>query len=118
MAAKKKKRKPHPHVPVTPEARASEAITIAWTVTVTTTLLCNLMIIAAHFYIINYPDAKRMELLRGLMLLGGSIVGIMSLLILPVLYRVRRVPPPRGLVVFSICVALAPILAVLARTFG
>lgn len=118
MAAKKnKKRKRHPHVPVTAETSASEAITVAWTVTVTTVLLCNLMIIAAHFYITNNPDAKQMEMLRGLMLLGGSIVGLMSLLILPVLYRVRTVPPPRGLVVFSICAAIAPILAVIARTF-
>lgn len=116
-AKKKKKRRRQPYVAITPETRASEAITIAWTVTVTTVLLCDIAIIAAHFYIINAPDAKRMELLRGLMLLGGSLVGLMSLMLLPVLYRVRKVPPPRGLVVFSICAALAPILAVIARTF-
>ena len=119
MATKKKnKKKSKPnHAPVTPETRASEAITVAWTVTVTTVLLCNLVIIASHFYIVNNPDAKKMELLRGMMLLGGSLVGIMSLLILPVLYRVRSVAPPRGVVVFGICAAIAPILAVLAQTF-
>ena len=51
----------------TPETRASEAITVAWTVTVTTVLLCNLVIIGSHFYIVNNPDAKKMELLRGMM---------------------------------------------------
>ena len=118
MASKKKKRPQNSKKNTQPdETSASDAITVAWTVSVITTLLCNLTIIAAHFYIVNVPDAKRMELLRGMMLLGGSLVGFMSLLILPIIHRVRKTPPPRGLVVFSICIALAPILAVVARTF-
>ncbi len=123
MAAKKKKhRKEHRKkrsLVVPPlETRASEAITVAWTVTITMTLLCDLVIIAAHFYLTTYPEATQIELLRGLMLLGGSLVGIMSLIILPILYRVRKFPPPRGLVIFGICVAIAPLAAILARTFG
>ncbi len=59
-----------------------------------------------------------MLLLQELMLLAGAIVGTLSLLLLPVLYRVRRVPPPKGLVVFGVCVAVAPLLAILVRVLG
>jgi len=90
-------------------------MTVGWVVTLTTLLLCNLAAILAHVYVAQHPDAKLMALLKELMLFAGSVVGIVSLLMLPVLYRVRRVAPPRGLVVFGVCVAAAPILAVVGR---
>lgn len=102
----------------TSETRASEALTVAWTVTVTTVLLCNLTNLAAHFYLNSHPEAKRMELLQQLMLLAGALVGALSLIMLPILYRVRRVLPPTGFVVFGACVAAAPILTALMRMLG
>lgn len=97
------------------ESRASEALTVAWTVTVTTVLMCNLAILAAHFYLSSNPEAKRMEMLQELMLLTGIMVGTLSLILLPIVMRVRRVPPPTGLVAFSVCLAAAPILVFVMR---
>jgi len=98
-----------------PESQASDAMTVCWVVTLTTLLLCDLSAVAAHVFVVQYPDAQRMAQLRELLLFAGSVVGVLSLLLLPVLYRIRRVPPPTGLVVFGACVAVAPILAVVVR---
>jgi len=96
------------------ETRASESITVFWAVTVLMVLMANLVTLFAHYYVAANPDAEKMALLKGLLLFTGSLVGGVSLILLPILYRVRKVPPPPGLSVFGACVAAAPILAVLA----
>jgi hypothetical protein len=95
------------------ETRASEALTVFWAVTVLTLLGINLVALFAHTYVLSHPAAEKMVLLKGLLLFTGSLMGSVSLVLLPILYRVRQVPPPRGLAVFGACVAIAPIAAVL-----
>jgi hypothetical protein len=56
-----------------------------------------------------------MIMLRELVLLAAAIIGFVSLALLPIVFRVRRVPPPSGLTVFAVCAAAAPILALLVR---
>ena len=48
-----------------------------------------------------------------MLLFSAAVVGFVSLVLLPIMLKVRRVAPPSGLVVFAICVAAAPILAML-----
>jgi len=95
------------------ETKASESLTVFWTVTVLTVLVTNVMTIAAHYYLAANPEAEKMALLKGLLLFTGALVGGVSLVVLPVLYRVRKVPLPPGLAFFGACVAVAPLLAVL-----
>jgi hypothetical protein len=52
---------------------------------------------------------------RDLVMFAGAIIGALALLLIPVVYRLRRTPPPRGFTAFAICVAAAPILALVAR---
>ncbi len=118
MASRKKKKKKRSirSLPqASPETNLGETMTIAWTVTVTTLLLCNLTNAVVYFYVNSHPEAAKMKLLQELLLVAGAIVGILSLLLIPVVYRVRQVPPPRGLVVFGVGVAAASILALLVR---
>ncbi len=103
------------HAPV--ETKASESLTVFWTVTVLTVLVTNVMTIAAHYYLVANPEAEKMALLKGLLLFTGALVGGVSLIVLPILYRVRKVLPPPGLAVFGACVAVAPILAAVAQAF-
>ncbi len=100
------------------ESRASESLTVFWTVTVLMALVADLMSVAVHFYLLSNPDAEKMALLKGLLLFTGALVGGVSLVALPILYRVRKVPPPPGLAVFGASVAVAPILAVLVGALG
>ena len=119
MATKKKEAsKKSRHSAQPGESRASEALTVAWTVTVTTLLFCNLAVIAVHYLQLGDPDAKKMSLLREMLLLASAIVGFLSLVLLPFVYRYRRTPPPTGLAVFGVCLAIAPILVIVLRSMG
>ena len=86
--------------------------------TVTTLVVCNLVTIAAHYYQVLHPDAELIPMLGKLLLVASAALGLGSLLLLPFLYRVRRVPPPRGVAVFGVCVAAAPILGLLVKMMG
>ncbi|NOZ40659.1 MAG: hypothetical protein GXP24_10600 [Planctomycetes bacterium] len=99
------------------ETRASESLTVFWTVTVLMVFVTNLATVAVHYYLAANPEAEKMALLKGLLLFTGALVGGVSLIVLPILYRVRKVPPPPGIAVFGACVGAAPILAVLVRAF-
>jgi len=113
---KKKHADRHASAPV--ETRGSESLTVFWVVTVLTVMLTNVLAIAAHFYQLANPDAELIALLKGLMLFSGSLVGLVSLVVLPILYRVRQSRPPRGLAVFGACAAAAPILALLVQSLS
>jgi hypothetical protein len=119
MASRKKKRsQKRPATRSSPapvESRSSEVLTIGWTVTLTTLFFCNLAAIAAHFYVAAHPEAQRMAMLRELLLFAGMVTGLLSLVLLSLVHRLRQTPPPRGLVAFGVCIALAPIVAVVLR---
>jgi hypothetical protein len=97
------------------ETRAADATTIGWMVSVTTTLLCDIAAAATLLYLRAYPHTRAMVVFQEVILFAAAAIGIISLLILPVVFRVRRSPPPSGVTVFAICVALAPILALIVR---
>ncbi len=99
------------------ETRASESLTVFWAVSVVMVFAVNLATIAVHYYLDANPEAEKMALLKGLLLFSGVLVGGVSLVVLPILYRVRKVPLPLGLAVFGACVGVAPILVVLVRAF-
>ena len=117
MRAKSKKKR-RQLVELTPlESRSSEAITVAWTVSITTLFFCNLAILGAHYYLAQNPDAERFRLMKELLLISGCCMGLISLALLPIVYRVRTVAPPPGLAVFGACLAMGPVLAMILRNF-
>jgi hypothetical protein len=111
--------KPGPRVrPYSEESRAGEATTVAWIVTVVMTLLCDLGAAAAHYWSSGYANARGILLFREMLLLAGVVIGIISLMLLPIVLKVRRVPPPTGVMVFAVCVGAAPLVALLLRAVG
>jgi hypothetical protein len=97
------------------ESRASEAVTIAWTVSVTGVLVCDLIVAAAHWYVRSHPNAQPARAFEAIMLLSAALMGAVSLALLPVVWRTRRLKPPQGYVVFAALVAAAPIIVLAAR---
>ena len=97
------------------ESHASQAITIAWTASVTGVVMADLLVVAAHLYVRYHPDAQPARALEAVMLLSAAAMGAMSLIMLPIVWRVRRVKPPQGYAIFAILVAIAPIMALLGR---
>jgi hypothetical protein len=51
--------------------------------------------------------------MAGVLLFSALMAGIMTLVLTPVVYRVRRVPPPRGFTVFAVIVSICPIAGAL-----
>lgn len=99
----------------TGETNAADATTVAWTISVTMVLLCNIVAVAAHFYMGMSRETRGLVMLQELMLIAGALIGFLSLVLLPIMLRIRRVPPPTGVLVFAVCAAAAPILALLIR---
>jgi len=97
------------------ETKAADATTVGWTVSVTTVRLCDVGAAAACFYTQSYPTARGMLVLGELLLFAAAIIGLFSLAMLPAVFKLRRVRPPSGFTVFAICVAVAPILAIVIR---
>jgi hypothetical protein len=97
------------------ESRRSEVLTIAWTVSVTGVLVADLMLVAAHLYSRSHPEEELARNLQGILLLFASAMGIVSLALLPVVWRMRRLKPPMGYIVFAILVTVSPILATIVR---
>lgn len=88
---------------------------MAWMVTVTTLLFCNIAIAGANFLSRSDPDNAGLRTMKELLLILGTGVGVLSLVLLPIVYRVRTVPPPMFLAVIGACLAMAPLVALVIR---
>jgi hypothetical protein len=114
-ANRKRNRKSRQHRPraAPSESRAGEAITVAWTVTVTTLVICEMLGLSAAVAGRFSQDAGGLRMIAGLAQFCALVLAVLSLALLPVVYRVRRVAPPRPLVAFAVIAAsLPPIVAV------
>ena len=98
------------------ESQASKAVTIIWSLSVVMALVCVLMAVAARLLIWAQPDSDKLPVLEAFTLFAACVIGAVSLVLVPIVYRVRRIPPPLGLVVFGVIVAAAPWLVVAVRT--
>jgi len=103
-------------VPIAPppqaaETKAADAITVGWMLTVVSALLCELGAACSGWYVALHSQSQRMALLHGLLLFSAEVVGLASLLMIPVVYRVRRVPPPPSVTIGSVVIGAAPIIA-------
>ena len=98
------------------ESQSSKAVTIVWSLSVVMVLACTLMAVAARLLLWALPNADKLPVLEAFALFAACVVGVVSLVLLPVVYRVRRIPPPMGLVVFGVMVAAAPWLIVAIRS--
>ena len=100
------------------EDRPAEVITIAWTASVTSVFLADVVTIAAHFYARSHPESKLAPAFEAIMLLTACVIGLASLALLVVVWRVSRLKPPMGFVVFAALVAAAPVIATAMRLFA
>jgi len=94
------------------ETRAAEAATIAWMLTVMTTLLCAGG--AAFMWLFaGAHDGRQAVVLMHLLHFSSIITGVTSLVLLGVVLKTRIEAPPQSIVVFALVVAALPILAAL-----
>ena len=90
-------------------------MTVGWPVCLTAVLLCDLVAIMVHLVMPLFFAGIHWPVFENLMLFSGSLIGLFCLILVPVVYRVRRVPPPIGIVIFAIFISTSPIVAFTAR---
>jgi hypothetical protein len=95
------------------ESQVSVAVTVAWMLSVLTTLACASVAAIVWLVARNRAGNESALVFVGLMHFSAIVTGATSLLLLGVMLKVRREPPPLGLVVFSVILAGLPIAAAL-----
>jgi len=111
-------------VPPPAESRAAEAVTIGWMLSMMATIFC-LVVYAIVRAVIAFGSgvagdggavgADAVMFYADLLLFTAMTVGIFSLLLVPIVFRLRRQKPPRGVTRVAITVGVLPVLLVIVR---
>ena len=99
------------------EDRVAEFLTVAWMLSVFTTLVCELGSAAAIWYLRAQPQAVQVAALASVLLFAALVTGTLSLVLMAGAWRLRRVKPPPGVSVFALVVGVAPVVMLLVRSF-
>jgi hypothetical protein len=108
-----KRNQPTPKPPVQRDPNPSvEFVTVAWMLSVMTTLVCELGFVAARaFLLLVNSEADPIRALAAMLFFAALVVGLISLGLMVIVMRMRRDPPPRGIVAFAAVVGTLPLVA-------
>lgn len=102
------------------EDRGSVALTVAWMLTALMTALAVAVVIVGRLLLWQFPpattDARPLAFVPGLFLLVATVTAVLCLMLTPVVYRVRRDPPPRSIATTVVAVSLLPLAIVAWQT--
>ncbi|MGH7134548.1 MAG: hypothetical protein ACREHD_02345 [Pirellulales bacterium] len=101
------KRKRRTKARVESDPRSVEILTVGWMLTVVTTLACEVGFVISR-WLADGSDGPLM-VLSGLLLFAAFVIGVIGLLIMSIVLRTRRLPPPSGVVVFASVISGAPL---------
>ena len=96
------------------ETQRADSITVFWTTSVLGTVLGEVGGLAARAVMYFTGAFDWLNVLSGLLLMIACVTGLVSLALLPLVYRWRRVPPPWPIVRFSIVAAILPFVILAA----
>jgi len=115
VVSKAKKKRAAPVV--ASDNRSVEALTIGWMLCVMTTLVCELGLAATRIYLLAVnPNSRWIAALAAMLLFAAAVVGSISLLLAWAVVKMRREPPPRGVLFFALVIGAAPLVTMLVRT--
>ena len=102
------------------EDRGSVALTVAWMLTFLMTSLAQAVALVFQLVLWGYPPPPRevhpLGFMPGLFLMVAIVTGLMCLVLMPVVYRVRRDPPPRPIAIAAVIVSLLPLATMAWKT--
>jgi len=100
------------------ESQSVEAITVAWMLAVMSTVLAEVALMAATWWIwANRDDVPEEALaLAAVLWLATLVMGALTLLLTPIVWRMRREKPPAGIVAFALLVGAAPLVVALVQS--
>lgn len=114
MSRKKKPQsKPPPRRSRMGEDRGSVALTVAWMLTALATGIAVGVVIVGEVLLWQFPPetsgTEPFAFVPRLFLVMATITGLLCLTLMPVVYRVRRDPPPRSIATAALVVSLLPL---------
>jgi len=89
------------------EPRTVEILTVGWMLTVVTTLACEIGFVISRWLAAGSDSPLMM--LSGLLLFAAFVIGVIGLLIMSIVLRARRLPPPSVVIVFASVISGAPL---------
>jgi hypothetical protein len=95
------------------ETPGADALTVAWMLTVVICLVSEIGAVAAIWYFNRQPEAKSIGAMGGVLYFTAVVAAIVSLVLVGVVYKVRRAPPPLAVTIFALITAVAPLVAML-----
>jgi hypothetical protein len=108
--------------PVTGEDRRGDAVTVGWMLAMLATAAGDVLAAIAALIMPRVAlSAEKPELalaLPNLLLFVAAATGIVVVLLTPVVYKFRRVPPPPQITGFGFVVSVLPVLALIWRAMG
>ncbi|HVU89364.1 MAG TPA: hypothetical protein VHD36_18700 [Pirellulales bacterium] len=112
-----KRKKPQSEPPVARDPNPTvEFVTVAWMLSVMTALVCELGFVAARaFLLLVNGEVPAIRALAAMLFFAALVVGLVSLGLMVIVMRMRRDPPPRGIVAFAAVVGVLPVAALLVR---
>jgi hypothetical protein len=101
------------------EDRASLSLTVAWMLTAFATGIALVVVLIVQVLLWRFPPntdgSKPFAAIPSLFLLIATVTGLLSLILMPVVYRVRRDPPPRSIGASVVIVCLLPLAIICWR---
>jgi hypothetical protein len=85
---------------------------------VLTGTICELGVVAARLYFAWRPDATVIGTAGERLLFASAIVGALTLILIPVVHRVRRVKPPLAVTAYAAAIGLIPWLVLLRQSLS
>ena len=125
--AKKKKKRPQPstraatpvYLPTDGESRQSVAVTVAWMLSLLVTLAAEVIAIPATIIAKANPQPIGEGLttahIADLFLFLALITGLITAALVPLVYRVRAIPPPQSVTVAALVAAAVPLITMVLR---
>ena len=124
---KRKKNRPQPSprrgkppaLPTDGESRQSVAVTVAWMLSLLVTLAAEVIAIPATIIAKANPQPLGEGLntahLGDLFLFVSLVTGLMTVGLVPLVYRVRAVPPPQAIMVVALVAGAVPPITMVLR---
>jgi hypothetical protein len=91
------------------ETRLADILTVCWMITVMQVLLFEVATVGFRWYFHAHPDNKQIGGLADVLYLCAALGGCVSLLLFPLVWKVRRIKPPLPITVVAVAIAILPI---------
>ena len=105
---------PRDHQPDANESRPAVALTVAWMLSCMSTAVGMLTVLTLRLLMLAFPVVQGgdhpLARISGVFLFVALITGLVCLAFTPLVYRVRKVPPPSSITVGAALIGVAPIV--------